>query len=360
MSPPRKRSTVRWLAATLVFAALVGGAVAVADPDESERSRTVGAGVGRAASSPTSPGSIRQATSEHGGACGAATAQTIEAIDAHVAQRIYNGERTGHEVAEDLSRIAGFEELASAVAAGNRAAVYATVHTIVYTPHWHIVRLRVTRGGGVLADVGGPYIIAPVTGTLRHGGRTVGSFVMSVQDDVGYIKLVTRFTGVPIDLYGTPRPSRSFLLGTLQPAPPLPVDGATVKAGGASYLAHVAEAAAFPTGKLHVVLFVPTPPQSLSKLSCSAVRASAWLSVLRHVASRFTPLSSQYQDYVGTLKGATGGLGFVREGGRQIAGLSAGPARLPTHGTVRYQGQTWHVVSWEPYPPARVYFLAPS
>src|SRR5215831_13694648 len=324
MSPPRKRSTVRWLAATLVVIALVGGAVAVADPDESHRS---GAGVDDSARAHASGALTSSSQGAAGGpvsagttkACGAATAQTIEAIDAHVAQRIYNGERTGHEVAEDLSRIAGFEELASAVAAGNRAAVYATVHTIVYTPHWHIVRLRVTRGGGVLADVGGPYIIAPVTGTLRHGGRTVGSFVMSVQDDVGYIKLVTRFTGVPIDLYGTPRPSRSFLLGTLQPAPPLPVDGATVKAGGASYLAHVAEAAAFPTGKLHVVLFVPAPPQSLSKLSCAAVRSSAWLSVLRHVASRFTPLSSQYQDYAGTLKGATGGLAFVREGGRQIA-----------------------------------------
>jgi hypothetical protein len=360
MSPQRKRSTVRWLAATLVVVALVGGAVAVADSDESGRSRTVGTGAGHAVGSPTPPGSPRLLTGEHGGACAAATAATIEAIDAHVAQRIYNGERTGHEVSEDISRIAGFEELASAVAAGNRAAVYATVHTIVYTPHWHIVRLRVTQGGRVLADVGGPYIIAPVTGTLRHGGRTVGSFAMSVQDDIGYIKLVTRFVGVPIDLYGAPHPSRSFLLGTLQPAPPLPSDGATVKVGGASYLTHVAEAAAFPTGKLHVALFVPTPPRSLSKLSCSAARTSAWLSVLRHVASRFTALSSQYQDYVGTLKGATGGLAFVREGGRQIAGLSSGPARLPTHGTVRYQGQTWHVVSWEPHPPARIYFLAPS
>jgi len=31
-----------------------------------------------------------------------------------------------------------------------------------------------------------------------------------VQDDLGYVKLVSRFIGVPIDLYGTPaHPARS-------------------------------------------------------------------------------------------------------------------------------------------------------
>ena len=72
---------------------------------------------------------------------------------------------------------------------------------IVYTPHWHIVRLRVMQGTRVLADVGGPYVIAPVTGTLEQHGRTLGRYVMSVQDDTGYVKLVSRFIGVPVELY---------------------------------------------------------------------------------------------------------------------------------------------------------------
>jgi hypothetical protein len=361
MPPHRKRSALRWVAATLAALVLVGGAIAVADPDESHRP---GAASGPAAAqgpgSAVVPAPSLPIAANYGGrACAGATAATIEAIDAHVAHRIYDGERSGRAVEVDLSRIAHFAGLASAVASGNRAAVYAVVHKIVYTPHWHIVRLRVSRGGHVLADVGGPYVIAPVTGTLRQGGRPVGTFAMAAQDDVGYVKLVTRFTGVPIDLYGTPHPPRSFLLGTLRPAPPLPADGASLSTGGTSFLAHVSEAAAFPQGKLHVVLFVPAP-QSLAKRSCATVRASAWLSVLEHLAARFVPLSAEYQDYVGTLKGATGGLTFVREGNRQIAGLSAGPARLPLQGTVRYRGRRWQVVTWEPYPPARVYFLAPS
>ncbi len=54
-----------------------------------------------------------------------------------------------------------------------RAAVKAAVTTLVFS-HTHIVRLRVSRGAELLADVGGPYILAPVGGTLRSRGRSIG------------------------------------------------------------------------------------------------------------------------------------------------------------------------------------------
>jgi hypothetical protein len=332
------------VAGVLLVAGLVGGTVALADPDGSEHARIALAHAGASS------------------ACGPATAATIGAVDAAVAHKIYRGELTGHEVGEDVAHVASSTELASAVASGSRAAAYAVVHQIVYTPHWHIVRLRVVRNGQVLADVGGPYIIAPITGALRQNGVKVGSFVMSIQDDVGYVKLVTRFAGVPIDLYGgpPPRPAGRFLIGTFQPAPPLPSDGATVKAHGSSYFARVAQVNAMPNGKLHVALLVATPARSLAAQSCAAVRNVAWGGVVKHVASHFHPLTSQYQDFVGTLEGSTGGLVYVREGSLQIAGLNAGPRHLPTHGRVVYRGRPWQVFSWAPYPPARVYFLAPS
>ena len=67
------------------------------------------------------------------------------------------------------------QALLSALSAGDDAAVSAAVSAMVYTPHWHIVRLRVLRAGHVIADVGRPYVIAPVTGTIRQHGRTLGS-----------------------------------------------------------------------------------------------------------------------------------------------------------------------------------------
>jgi hypothetical protein len=366
-APKRKRSTVRWVMAALVAVALVGGAVAVADPDGSERSHRGASGPAVAASRPARSGaaestpfaSVASAPAPTTGSCGAATAQTIAAVDAQVAHKIYMGEITGHEVGEDVAHVTSSTALLDALASSNRAAVYAAVHTIVYTPHWHIVRLRVVKNGKVLADVGGPYIIAPIAGTLRQSGVKVGSFVMAVQDDVGYVKLVTRFVGVPIDLYWGPS-TRRFLMGTLQPAPALPRDGAVVKVHGATYLARVSQAKAFPDSKLNVALLVAVPAKALSAQSCAAVRRAAWGSVVKHVASRFHPLSSQYQDYVGTLEGSTGGLAYVREGSLQVAGLNAGPRHLPTHGKVLYHGRPWQVFSWAPYPPARIYFLAPS
>ena len=149
--------------------------------------------------------------------CGQASASTIGDVDATAAQRIYAGELHGSEVSADIAQITGSQALLSALARKEPAAVYAAVHAIVYTPHWHIVRLRVVSAGRVIADVGGPDVIAPVSGSLSFRGRTVGSYVMSVQDDAGYVKLVSRFIGVPIDLYR----NGAFLMGTLpNPRPP--------------------------------------------------------------------------------------------------------------------------------------------
>ncbi|HLM85197.1 MAG TPA: hypothetical protein VK272_03310 [Solirubrobacteraceae bacterium] len=287
--------------------------------------------------------------------CGPASAATIASVDSTVAQAIYAAELHSNEVSADIAHITGSQALLSALASNNEAAVRSAVHTIVYMPHWHIVRLRVLKAGRVVADVGGPYIIAPVSGALRWKGRTVGTYVMSVQDDAGYVKLVSRFIGVPIDLYR----NGSFLMGTLQPAPTKVSAGASVSVSGASYYVQLLNARAFPSGTLSVALLVPTPSSSVSATSCSAVRLAAWGSIAMHIAARFKPLQTHYQDLVDVLRGATGGPAFVRSGSRRIAG-GAVPARLPSHGIVRYGGRSWSVFSWEPVPPARVYFLTPT
>ncbi|HEY2632109.1 MAG TPA: hypothetical protein VGI26_07000 [Solirubrobacteraceae bacterium] len=359
MSAIPKRGTRRWLVAGVALAALVGGAVAVADPDES--SSPAHGSRSTEKTSPTVNGlALRPPSSEAGPPCGAASAQTVASVYDRVARRIYEGEIRGHEVRTDIARITGSQELLSALASTDVQAVHRAVYSIVYAPHWHIVRLRVTQSGHVLADVGGPYIIAPVSGPLTVNGKKVGTYTMAVQDDVGYVKLVSRFIGVPIELYGTPRPPGVFLMGTLKPAPPAVSDGMTVKVGGHAYLARIMHPNAFPAGKLKTAILVPLPTRAQAAQSCESLRLAAWLNVVEHVASRFTPLTREYQDFLGTLQGATANPAYVRIGHRQIAGLNAGPRHIPRHGTVKYRGATWHVFSWAPHPPARIYVLTPS
>ncbi len=296
---------------------------------------------------------VRPARRSGAEACGAASAAAISAVDLAAARHIYVGELHGREVRADIGHVTGSQALLSAMAGPNPAAVQAAVHGLVYAPHWHIVRLRVLKPGKVVADVGGPYIIAPVTGTLKWHGRVVGSYVMAIQDDVGYVKLVSRFIGAPVDIYR----DGSFLMGTLKPAPRRVSTGATVTIAGSTYRENVMQAGAFPSGSLQVALFTKEPADASG--SCTMVRSAAWGSVAAHIAARFKPLSPHYKDLVDLVRLTTNGVAFVRAGSRQLAG-SHGPARLPLGGTVTYRGRSWSVFSFEPVPPARIYVLTPK
>lgn len=287
-------------------------------------------------------------------ACGSASTATIAAVDATVAHGIYLGELRSKEVSADLAHVVDSEALLSALEGSDTAAVHAAVHTIVYTPHWHIVRLRVLKAGHVLADVGGPDVIAPISGVLRRNGHVLGSYVMSVQDDLGYVKLVTRFIGIPIDVYR----GGSFVMGTLEPPPTQPSEGQTVSVGKSSYRVRLLNAKAFPTGALRIALLIPTPAANVAAASCAAVSLAAWGSVARHIASRLQPLSSHYQDLVDVLHGTTGAPAYIYSGSTRLAGGSV-PATIPQHGTVEFEGRSWAVFSWEPLEHVRVYFLTP-
>lgn len=288
------------------------------------------------------------------GECGLDSTATAASVVTQEAKAIYRGELSSHAVSADVAHVTGSRALLSALASSNGPAAYAAVHAIVYMPHWHIVRLRVIRAGRVVADVGGPYVISPVSGPLRWNGREVGRFVVSVQDDVGYEKLVSRFTGTPIDIYR----NGSFLMGTLQPAPAAVSNGSTVTLGGREYRESVFETLAFPAGRLRIALLVPAVSGASAATSCAGIRVRAWGTIAERIAALFTPLPAHYSDIVDVLR-AGGGFAFVRTPSQQLAGGS-GPARLPRSGTVRYRGRSWSVFSWEPSPPARIYYLTPS
>lgn len=306
-------------------------------------------GLGARAAGKANPASALEAKSA--GPCGPATAATIAQVEESVARRIYVAELRGYEVRADLAHIQNSTELRAALEGSNQAAVYSAVHNIVYTPHWHVVRLRVIQRGQVLADVGGPDVIAPVSGVLRSKDRILATFVMSVQDDLGYIKLITRFIGAPVELYREGSP----VMGTL-PAPlAMPRNGESLTLAGARYRALVVRAKAFPSGTLQVALLMTAPPGASAARSCQAVRAGAWGDIATHVAARFTPLAAHYEDFLHTLQGVSGGRVFIRSGASRLAGN--GPSLLPSQGSVRYRGVGWEVFSWVVNPPTRIYFL---
>ncbi len=345
-----KHLTVGRLALGVAVVIIAGmAAVVVLDADPAPHGQEHGHGESVAVSA-----SYLSLAPSSSSSCGTAST-VLAAVDGTVARGIYEAELHSSAVSADVAHVTGSQALLSALAGNNQAAVYAAVHAIVYAPHWHIVRLRVVKAGRVVADVGGPDVIAPVSGPLRSKGRTVGTYVMSVQDDAGYVKLVSRFIGVPVDLYR----NGSLVMGTLQLAPSKVSSGAAVSVGGSSYQDYVFDAQAFPSGPLRVSLLVPRPTGSLAAGSCSAVRLAAWGNIAMHIAARFKPLSAHYQALVDVLMGATGGPAYVRSGARRIAGGS-GPLKIPLSGAVKYGGRSWEVFSWEPSPPARVYLLTPA
>src|SRR5271166_645310 len=348
MSGAGTRHSARRLAAGAVVVAIAG--VAASATVDADRDRVPPASARALPTSSVGSSFVGQRGASGGTStgCGPASAATVAGVDAKVARDIYANELHGGETRADVAHVTGSRALLTALAGGGREAVYAAVHAIVYAPQWHVVRLRVLRAGRVLADVGGPYVIAPVSGALRWRGRTVGTYVMSVQDDVGYVKLASRFIGARVDIYE----NGSFLMGTLRPAPSAVSTGETVLRGGVTYRADVLTARAFPEGTLRVALLSRTPPRAVATTSCHAVRLAAWGTLAMHIATLFRPLGAHYQSLVEVLRRATGGLAYVRTGSEPLAG-GAGPARIPARGTVSYGGRSWSVFSWKPLASAR-------
>jgi hypothetical protein len=291
------------------------------------------------------------------GPCGAQAPATLAAAAGAVARRIYAGELAGAETRADQRQVEDYAPLLSAVAAGDRAAINAAVTALVYS-HTHIVRLRVTRGASVLADVGGPYILAPVSGVLRLHGRTIARYVLSVQDDLGYVKLVTRFLGVPLVLRTGSR--MLPVAGQLAPAPAsIPARG-PVSYRGRTYGAFSFDARSFPGGSLRISLLVPVPG-GLAGRSCAQIHSAELGHAAELISRRFQLSPGNFTTYIEFVRTLTDGLLYVRSGARQLAGSTRpGPVRLPSSGAVSYRGRRYEVSSFtapSSVGPVRVYQL---
>ncbi len=183
--------------------------------------------------------------------CGSSDEETTVNTLSRIARLIYEGE-AGRRTLTQIERVQQNAPLLRAVSKHDKAATRKAVEALL---HQHIVRLRVSSDGKLLTDVGGPYVLAPVTAPLHLRGRTIGSFVLSIQDDEGYKRLANRLAGLDVLMYMGKRLVKS----TIGASPgPVPASG-PVSVHGKSYRAYTFDAKAFPSGPLRITVLIPLP-----------------------------------------------------------------------------------------------------
>jgi hypothetical protein len=130
----------------------------------------------------------------------------------------------------------------------------------------HIVRLRVfaapagaRAGTRLLADVGGPFVLAPVSGALTQGGRKIGSFVLSIQDDEGYLRLTRRLAGLRVLMYMGRGAHAALVKNSLGPEPGTVPARGRYTYRGSTFNVYTLNARAFPSGPLTIRVLVPIP-----------------------------------------------------------------------------------------------------
>jgi|CZKG01.1.fsa_nt_gi hypothetical protein len=187
--------------------------------------------------------------------CGATTDDTVFNTLRRVARLIYAGE-SGSRTQPQVRRVQRNVALLEAVARRDPAATLAAVRVLL---NQHIVRLRVSTEGQLLADDGGPYVLAPVTAPLRLQGRTIGSFVLSIQDDEGYKRLAGRLAGLDVLMYMNVNGHQQLVKNSLGPAPGnVPASG-SYSYRGKKFRVLTLDARAFPSGPLTIRVLIPVP-----------------------------------------------------------------------------------------------------
>ena len=143
---------------------------------------------------------------------------------AGVARRIYTQEADGGVGHAAVKRLARDRALLAAMRGHQPAALRAAALRQLFNPGKHVVRLSVVRGARTLTDVGGRFVVAPAQ--LKVQGDVIEA---SMQDVIGYVKLVHRLTGAQVVVRGAPGHVESSLAAAAHA--PLPAAGDATIAG---------------------------------------------------------------------------------------------------------------------------------
>lgn len=262
--------------------------------------------------------------------CGTATNGVYLATAFAVAERIAANERAGAAVSLARRTIAADSVLATALARGDLATIHSELLVLLFN-HQHIVRIRVLRGTQVVADIGGRNVLAPVSGTLRAGGKAVGTFEFSIQDDLGYQLLAQRLVGAAtVMTYQGQTVLANLDVGHAA----LPARG-SVRIGGVTYLVASLDTGRFPAGTLHIALLFRAPVAALASASCRQVRADVLGAIAEHVYGE--AVAGPGVDVARTAVEADGTLAAALSAGDLAAARAAAPALLTAAHVSRLQ-----------------------
>ena len=149
------------------------------------------------------------------------------------AQRQYSFEIHGGAAFAALHQVGRDQTLLRLLRSGNVSATrsYVQREFAAVWYHKHISRMRILQGSRVLVEVGVPFVVAPVHMTLRGpGGQNLGTLQVSIQDEIGFVRLIHRHHPVDVVVRG----QRRGQLETSLPAAAhvgLPANGSVTIAG---------------------------------------------------------------------------------------------------------------------------------
>jgi hypothetical protein len=172
-----------------------------------------------------------------------------------IARRTYRLEAHGSAAPASVRRISRDRVLLAALRSHDARATRAAALHQLFLPRYHVVRLRVLRGSRSLVDVGGRFVSAGARLELRTAaGRPLGRLEASIQDVIGFVKLVHRRSGAQAVVRGS-----HGHVATLLPAAAkarLPAAG-RVRIGGRAYAVRSFRETGFAGEPLRVWILVP-------------------------------------------------------------------------------------------------------
>ena len=143
----------------------------------------------------TGCGAASATSASHSG--GAQPAAGTAAIDrlAAVARQRYAEQVGGAHSIQTLHRVGSDPTLLRLLGSRNPSAARAYIarrfRDVWY--HWHVSRMRITQGTRLVSEQGVPFVLPASRMTLREpGGRTLGTLAVSMQDEIGFVRLMHR------------------------------------------------------------------------------------------------------------------------------------------------------------------------